>query len=313
MRRVSMAALLLTVPVLAGVLTLAGCSSGNKESQQGDVSPPAEGKAHGRGEGGRAEKTEVASTGWGTLKGKVTFEGGLPEIGRLKIDKDNEVCDKGDTKDQTWKIGGPDHGVGDVVIWLRAPKNHYFKISDEDKKVDRKVKLDQPFCSFIPHVLALYPSYYDGKSKKQVRTGETLEITNSAKIPHNTNYAPGPGADPILIAGDNKLLPPGQDFTAGELSASSPTKVGGEQFMVIKCNIHSWMKAFGWVFDHPYFAITGGDQPGQNYGAYEIKKAPAGAEVELVYWHETMPEPKVLKKITLKEGDNTENFTVGGK
>jgi hypothetical protein len=63
------------------------------------------------------------------------------------------------------------------------------------------------------------------------------------------------------------------------------------------------MSGYARVFDHPYFAVTKPD------GTYEIAKVPTGAEVEIVYWHEDLGEPKVLKKITLKP-DNTENIEV---
>jgi hypothetical protein len=59
------------------------------------------------------------------------------------------------------------------------------------------------------------------------------------------------------------------------------------------------MKGFAMVFDHPFEAVTKED------GVYEIKNAPAGAEVELVYWHESMTRPEVLEKITLKDKDTT--------
>jgi hypothetical protein len=44
-------------------------------------------------------------------------------------------------------------------------------------------------------------------------------------------------------------------------------------------NIHPWMTAWLWVFDHPYFAVTDVD------GAFTIRQAPAGT-FRLVVWHE---------------------------
>lgn len=306
MRRIRMAALL-TAPVLMGALVTLGCSSGNKDNQQGEATPAPESRGGGRAESGsRGTKTEVASTGWGTLKGKVTLEGTPPQPVKLDINKDKEYCEKGDTKEQTWKIGGSDQGVGDVVVWLRAPKNHYFKIPDDKKKVDHKVTLDQPYCTFIPHVLALYPTYYDPEAKKQVATGEILEIANSASITHNTNYSAAPGSDTTVVPSGNPMLAQKTHKDEPNVRANKGDRVGGEQLMVFKCNIHNWMKAYGWIFDHPYFAVTAGDQAGQDFGAYKIDKVPTGAPVDIVYWHESMDKPMVFKEnFTLKDGDNT--------
>ena len=71
--------------------------------------------------------------------------------------------------------------------------------------------------------------------------------------------------------------------------------VGGEDLINIKCDIHPWMSARALVFDHPYVAITKDD------GTYEIKNAPEGAELEIVYWHEATGKP-TAKKLTLKSG-----------
>ena len=65
----------------------------------------------------------MASTGWGSLKGQVTYDGEPPMLGNLEIpaDKNKDVCEKGDIRIQTWKVG-PDKGVANVVVWLRLPR-----------------------------------------------------------------------------------------------------------------------------------------------------------------------------------------------
>src|SRR5262249_22469361 len=136
-----------------------------------------------------------------------------------------EAKKRGDTKDQTWRVG-PDKGVANVVVWLRAPKGQYFKIPDDMKEVKEPAVLDQPFCAFEPHVLVVYPSFFDGKTQK--KTGQVLKIVNSAPIPHNTNYKPGEGYDTILNSGGNPLLPPKADQLV-TLRASKDKEMGGEE------------------------------------------------------------------------------------
>lgn len=304
MQRFRLTGLAVLGPVVAGLIFAVGCG-GSKESGEGEVKSEKSDKVEKKTGGSSAPKEELVSTGWGSLKGKVTLDGAAPERRKLDITKDKEICEKGDTLDQTWKVG-PDKGLANVVVWLKAPKGTYFKIPDDMKKAST-AKLSQPFCAFEPHVSVLYPSYFDGK--KQQRTGQDLEIDNDAKITHNTRYGAAEGYDSTTVPSDNPMLPPGGKRLEENIKACKDKQADGEQLMVFNCNIHPWMRGYAWVFDHPYATVSKGDN-GKNYGEYEITKVPAGAEVEIVYWHESMDKPKVLDKIKFKDGDNTKDFTV---
>jgi hypothetical protein len=220
----------------------------------------------------------------------------------VPITKDPETCNKTDQKKlQVWDVG-PNKGVANVVVWLRAPKGKSFKIPDDLKQwKGDPVKIDQPFCAFEPRVQAIYPSYFDAQAKAQKPSGQKFEVDNSAPITHNTNVQPG---NSLINSGGNNIL---QSKSKQEMvfKPSRPNQAGGEQFIAFTCNIHPWMKGYAWVFDHPFTAVTKED------GVFEIKNAPAGAEVELVYWHESMSKPEVLKKITLKDKETaTEDFKI---
>jgi hypothetical protein len=304
MQRFRLTGLAVLGPVVAGLIFAVGCG-GSKESGEAEVKSEKSDKVEKKTASASGPKEELVSTGWGSLKGKVTFEGTPPTRNKLDITKDKEVCEKGDTLDQMWKVG-PDKGVANVVIWLKAPKGTYFKIPDDLKKAST-AKIDQPFCAFEPHVSVLYPSYFDGK--KQEKTGQELEIDNSAPITHNTNYQAGEGSDSTIVPSGNPMLPTKGHHSEDNIKACKDKQAGGEQLMVFKCNIHTWMRGFAWVFDHPYATVSKGDN-GKNYGEYEIAKVPAGAEVELYYWHESMDKPKLLEKTKLKDGENTKDFTV---
>ena len=60
--------------------------------------------------------------------------------------------------------------------------------------------------------------------------------------------------------------------------------------MSVVCNIHPWMKAYFFVLDHPYFAVT------DEKGRFEIQGLPAG-EYTLSAWHEKFAEQEA--KITV--------------
>jgi hypothetical protein len=126
--------------------------------------------------------------------------------------------------------------------------------------------MDQPYCAFVPHVEVSFPKYYDGT--KLAPTGQRLVMKNSAKVVHNTNYR----GDPTKNAGGNPSLAPSATFELKSLTPqASPIR--------ISCDIHPWMTARLWAFDHPFAARTKED------GTFEIKNVPTGVEVGLVAWH----------------------------
>src|SRR5262249_36517327 len=150
--------------------------------------------------------TPVEGTGTATVKGKVTFDGTPPEPKELNFssapEKDRAHCMMGDTKDLTWVIG-PDKGVGGVVVWLRAPEGKYLKGTPPKGEV----VIDQPFCNFKPHVVAVNPYHFDGKELK--KTGEVFKVANSAPIIHNTAYT---ATNSLVNPTRNEILPPKKDI-----------------------------------------------------------------------------------------------------
>src|SRR5437764_6287611 len=195
MKRLGFLAVIVLMPVL-GIFTL-GC--GGSEDSTRDMPPPTKvvkkpggggavkdkaGPAEGGGGAGAAAvagATELDSTGAGTLKGTITYDGNPPSQTPVKMEKDPDYCKKTDPKKlQVWDVGS-NKGVANVVVWLRAPKGKCFKIPDDMKQwKGEPVKIDQPHCAFEPRVVALFPSYYDAKAKKQTPTGQKFEVLNDA-------------------------------------------------------------------------------------------------------------------------------------
>ncbi len=78
-----------------------------------------------------------------------------------------------------------------------------------------------------------------------------------------------------------------------------------ERAIKIKCDFHPWMKAYVFVMEHPYFAVT--DKKGQ----FKIDGLPAG-EYTLAAWHEELGEQKV--KIAVGAAGSTQvGFSFKGK
>jgi hypothetical protein len=312
MRRYRVWAVLSLVPAVA--LWVTGCGDKGDTPKagpgpQGKTSKPGEQSGTpGKTGSASAERTALKGTGVASLKGKVTFDGDPPKPKDLKPDmekqQDKDHCLKGPTLDPTWMVGA-DKGVANVVVWLRAPEGHYFDIPAADQSRTKEVIMDQPFCEFQPHVVAFNPYFWDPASKKLKPTGEKFRVENSAPIPHNTAFTP---TQKLVNTGKNEILKPKANMPI-DARPGPDTQPGGEELLNINCDIHKWMTAKALVFDHPYFAVT------NDKGEYEIKGAPAGAEVLLAYWHETFPGNNLrtmakTEKITLKEGANTKDLKV---
>jgi hypothetical protein len=299
MLRFDRVAPLLLAPALAVLLALGGCSGDKKDDKKvGDGDKSEQEKVTGT----RAELTPVAAQGLGTLKGKVTYDGTPPAPGDFKAQMeaqgDRVRCLMGDTKDPTWTVGA-DKGVKNVVVWLRPPAGKYFQIpEDQQKPADPKVTIDQPFCAFEPHVVVLYPSFWDGKSKNQKPTGQEFKVLNSAPMNHNTEWK----GNSLFNSGKNEILQPKKDMLIQ--AKACPPKRTGEDLITLRCDIHKWMNAYAWAIDHPYAAVTKED------GSYEIKNIPGGADVEIAYWHESFGTKPKTEKFSTKDGENTKDFTI---
>ena len=95
------------------------------------------------------------------------------------------------------------------------------------------VTIDQRGCWFHPRVMG-------------IQTGQTLEITNSDPVTHNVHPLAQVNREWNHSQGPGELHWPGSSLRH-------------EVMIRVKCNIHSWMRAFIGVVDHPYFAVSGSD------------------------------------------------------
>jgi hypothetical protein len=225
----------------------------------------------------------------GTISGKVTYDGDPPVpkfIEAINLHKNKQGClkgkDSGDAVDPTWRVN-KNGGVANVVIWLEPPAGKYFNLAAADKKRNDIVILDTPHCAFVPHVVAVFPKYFDGQNL--VRTGQIFQIRNSASFPHCAKWS----ADGVENKAFNETIAPGDKREPVLNPQDEPLHVG--------CNFHSWMSGFIWIFDNPYHAVTKDD------GTFSIKNVPTDVELAVVGWHEAK-QKFFTKKMTFKKGDN---------
>lgn len=208
-------------------------------------------------------RTAAADGEWGTLKGRIVFDGKAPAPAPVDTSKD-AVCKVPLTTENM--LVSPDGGLENAVIMLRTknPKVH----PDYEKTAKDEVVLDNKDCRFEPHV-------------QVVRLSQTLMLKNSDPTGHNSNITPilGTPINPVLAAGGE---PVPYKFSAEE---AIPVKVG--------CNIHPWMGAYVVARKDPYAAVTDKD------GNFVIENLPAGKELEFRLWQENAG---YLKNAALKGG-----------
>jgi len=103
-----------------------------------------------------------------------------------------------------------------------------------------------------------------------VMTGQEVMMRNSDPLIHNVR----------------SLSTKNRPFNIAQPAGTPDRKKvfkAGENAIQIGCDFHPWMKAFIFVMEHPYFAVT--DEKGQ----FRIEGLPAG-EYTLAAWHEEFGE-----------------------
>jgi hypothetical protein len=185
----------------------------------------------------------------GTITGKILFSGKKPAPEKITVDEDRHCAEmhKNGLYDQTVVVN-PNGTLSNVFIYIKKGlEGKAFEPPSEP------VTIDQKGCWFEPRVVGL-------------QTGQYLNVTNSdptthsihpmAQINREWNQAQEPGANPLH-----------RRFMTQEI------------MIKVKCNIHSWMRAWIGAVAHPYFAVTGAD------GTYSLKNVPPG-EYTVEAWHE---------------------------
>lgn len=199
-------------------------------------------------------EAEPTGTGWGTLKGTFKFVGTPPTPGKLKVDKDQEVCGKGDGLLDNSLVVASDGGIANIVLYARAKRVHESAAPLAAENEAPPMVFDQKNCMFLTHVAL-------------AQVNQKVDIRNSDPVGHNTKI------DPFKGAAFNQNLPVGQSLLyVPAQEEASPVPVS--------CSIHPWMKAYMLPRKDKYFAVTGPD------GSFEIANLPAGEEVEIQVWHE---------------------------
>ena len=205
------------------------------------------------------EPAEVAAApvagGWGHLKGKFVYDGTPPVAPAVAITKDQAFCGEFGIVDENLLVNAENKGVANVVVYLYVRRGSTLPEVHESyaDSASALVNLDNKNCRFEPHIAI-------------VRTSQTLHVTNSDQVGHNTKI------DTTDNPASNLTVPVGgefnQQFTASERRPAP-----------VSCSIHPWMKGWLIVQESPYAAVT------NENGEFEISNLPSGNWTFQV-WHE---------------------------
>ena len=197
--------------------------------------------------GEAAAPVQVADAG--TIRGQIMFTGTAPAGQPIDMTEEASYAAKHTTPVTTEEVVVNDAGaLGNVFVYVKEglPAQTY-------PTPTSSVTLDQMGCVYTPHVIG-------------VQTGQPLLIKNSDDVAHNIKAVPTINRG--FNISQNRAMETPREFDAAEI------------MVPVECNIHSWMKAYIGVVDHPYFAVTSAD------GSFQIPNLPPGTYV-VEAWHET--------------------------
>ncbi len=193
--------------------------------------------------------TETDVRGGGTISGAVAWSGDVPGVTQFPIHKNVEVCAK-HAKQETADsprliIDEESRGVKNAVVFLADIREGKSLATIETPVFDQKN------CTYDPHILL-------------IKAGKRLQMKSSDDILHN-----------IHAVGPSKFNKP---FPLPNMIIKQKMRKPG--LSVLSCDAgHSWMSAYIYVVQHPYFALT------DEKGDFALKDVPAGT-YKLMVWHE---------------------------
>ena len=182
----------------------------------------------------------------GTLRGVATMTGTPPQPKKLPVTIDQYVCGKEKVGEDL--VVAPQGGVKNVVVWLGTPPPGAAWPS-----TPVKVEMDQKACAFVPRVVI-------------VPAGGTVEFLNSDRLLHNLHSVSR--ENPTF----NRTQPRGRAI---------PVPFSKPEIIQVNCDLHSWMRAWVVVADHPFYVLSG------DAGEFTLPNVPPGKYV-LHTWHETL-------------------------
>jgi plastocyanin len=208
----------------------------------------------------RGVATPLDPTTLGSIRGIVAFAGVPPAPTSVEMYGDAActrshpgAVDVGDVRIRDGRVGGA------FVYVEHGLEGRVFELPM------RPVTIAQRDCLYSPRVIG-------------VQTGQPIEFINDDPTLHNVHTQPRSSS--------------GANFGMAVRGARRTLQIGRPEVMVVvRCDVHPWMRAFVGVLDHPYFAVSAED------GSFLLVDLPAGTYTVTV-WHERLGTRSV--QVTVK-------------
>ncbi len=187
-----------------------------------------------------APTATVDPTTVATVSGTVVLEGPPPTLRPIIMTAGPE-CAKLHSSPLTYPevVVGGGGVLANVLVYVKSGLGNYrFDLPATP------ATLDQTGCMYEPHVLGLMAR-------------QTIEIRNTDPVVHNVHPVPH----------QNRAWNRSQPVGSSPIEASFDNP---DFAMPVLCNLHPWMRAYLFVFSHPYFAVT------STAGTFELKNLPPG-------------------------------------
>lgn len=228
-----------------------------------DAAPEAPSKsAEGEGKAPASPPAPIDPATVGTIRGVVHFEGAAPERKPVFLGgfADCKALQQPPALEESLIVEGGK--IRNVMVFVRKGLE-----GREFPSPEGRPKMDQIACIYTPHVLAM-------------QTGQTLDIHNSDSLLHNVH------SDSKRNRDFNDPMPRKGDKLEKKLDKA--------EIFSLRCDVHSWMRAWIGVFSHPFFHVTGAD------GSFDLKGLPPG-KYTIRAWHELLGTQDVEVELQPKE------------
>ena len=205
----------------------------------------------------------------GTITGKITYEGKVPNFKPIKMDAD-PVCSAKHT-DAVYPeplVLGEGNTMANVFVKIKSGLE-----DTEHTASTEPFEVNQAGCTYTPHVFA-------------VMAGRPIKFLNPDGTLHNVHALP-------KVNDEFNLAMP--KFRKEFIKTFDKP----EDMFAIKCDVHPWMSSWCAVVSHPYFDVT------EKEGAFTLEGlAPGTYEVEA--WHEKLGTKSTTVTITGDENQTAD-------
>jgi hypothetical protein len=208
----------------------------------------------------------------GSVSGNVTYTGNPAKPKAIDMAKEPSCAKQHATRATTeGAVTGPNNSLENVVVYISAG-------APDEGAPSQPAKLEQRGCQYVPHVLAF-------------QVNQALEIANDDQTSHNIHPLPRINRE------WNKSQPAG--------SPPISEKYDKPEFILVKCNVHAWMRGYFAVMKNSHYAVTESD------GGFKLPNLAPG-KYTITAWQELYGDQS--QDVTISGSETqTVNFTFKAK